>query len=77
MMQDNVPQKLQSKGVIRKIVEEGDKFLVSFPNHSGYFKVADNEMSDFLRGMLKNAYESGDEVAFMYDADLNITEVLV
>jgi len=75
-MQNNAAKTLQSKGTIRKIVEEGDKFLVSFPQHSGYFKVPDNEMSDFLRGMLKAAHENGEEVSFMYDADLNITEII-
>ena len=68
---------MQSKSKIRKITEKDGKVSVSFFSHDGYFHVVDNEMSDFLVGMLKTALETNQEIEFEYDQDLNINEIIV
>lgn len=64
-------------GKIRKIAEDNGQFLVSLAEHDGYFSVADNELSDFLQGLLRDARDTGAEVSFRYDANLVITEMLL
>ncbi len=67
---------MTASGKIRKIVEDNGQFLVSLADHDGYFTVADNELSDFLQGMFREAYAAGTEVSFRYNKDLVISEML-
>ena len=59
---------LKSKGVIGRIIEDKDRFLVSFPNHDGYLHVDEQDLRDRLR----KAQEEGREISFTYDATLKI-----
>ncbi|HEX2751563.1 MAG TPA: hypothetical protein VHP34_00345 [Alphaproteobacteria bacterium] len=65
----------QSSGVIRKIVERDGRFMVSFPNHSGYFKVADGKQQDALIARIRAAAESGVTLDFTFDKDFNIIDI--
>ncbi|MFN7114352.1 MAG: hypothetical protein ACK4PK_08330 [Alphaproteobacteria bacterium] len=66
----------ESKGVIRRIVERDGGFKVSFPNHSGYFSVAEGENRDDLIARLRDAAQTGTTITFRFDARLKITELL-
>jgi hypothetical protein len=45
---------LQSKGVVRRIVKDHDRFLVSFPKHDGYFHLDDEILREKIRkGIVK------------------------
>jgi hypothetical protein len=59
---------LQSKGIIRRIIEDKEKFLVSFPRHDGYFHADDQDLRDRLRKAQKEQVE----VSFTYDPTLKI-----
>lgn len=65
----------QSTGVIRKIVERDGAFKVSFPNHSGYFSVAEGENRDALIARLRDAAQTGATISFSFDARLHIIEI--
>lgn len=65
----------ESTGVIRRIVERDGGFKVSFPNHAGYFSVADGENRDALIARLRDAAQSGATISFRFDARLHITEI--
>jgi hypothetical protein len=59
---------LKSKGIVRGIIEEQNKFLVSFRTHAGYFHVEDRT----LRDQIRNAYREGREISFTFDPTLKI-----
>lgn len=67
---------MTATGKIRKIVEDNGQFLVSLADHDGYFTVADNELSDFLQGMFRDAHAAGTEVSFRYNKDLVVQEMI-
>lgn len=46
---------LESKGVVRRIIEEDGTLLVSFPNHDGYFRVADSANMPALKERILKA----------------------
>lgn len=62
---------LQSKGIVRRIVERNGETLVSFPNHDGYFHVAGE-----IKQKVLAAHALGREITFTYDHALNIVEVV-
>ena len=62
---------LKSKGTIRKTIEEGDKLLVSFPTHDGYFYVQDQD----LRQQIRKAGRGGREISFTFDPSLKILSI--
>lgn len=64
-----------STGVVRKIVERDGRFMVSFPNHSGYFKIADSARQDDLIARIRAAADSGATLDFSFDKDFNITDI--
>lgn len=66
----------ESSGVIRRIVERDGGFKVSFPNHAGYFSVADGENRDALIARLREAEKKGATISFRFDARLNIIEII-
>jgi len=59
---------LKSKGVVRRIIEDRDKFLVSFPTHDGCFHVED----EILRDTLRQAHVERREISFTFDPTLKI-----
>ena len=59
---------LKSKGIVRGIVEDQNKFLVCFPTHDGYFHVEDQT----LRDQIRNAHREGREISFTFDPTLKI-----
>lgn len=59
---------LKSKGIVRGIIEEQNKFLVSFTTHDGYFHVDDQT----LRDQICKAYTEGWEISFTFDPTLKI-----
>lgn len=65
----------QSTGVIRKIIERDGRFMVSFPNHSGYFKIAAGDRHEALIARIRAAAESGATLDFTFDKDFNITDI--
>ncbi len=67
---------MTASGKIRNIVDDNGQFLVSLADHDGYFTVADNELSDFLQGMFRDAVAAGPDGSFRYNKDLVISEML-
>ena len=63
---------LKSKDVIRGIIEDEHKFLVSFRGHDGYFH-ADDEA---LRDQLRKAHRDGREISFTFDPTLKIESLI-
>jgi hypothetical protein len=63
---------LESKGIVRRIIEDQNKFLVSFPTHDGYFYVDDQA----LRVQIRKAYTEGREIAFTFDPTLKILSLV-
>ena len=59
---------MQSKDVIRGIVEDQNKLLVCFENHDGYFHVDDPP----LRDLIHKVQHERREVSFIFDGTLNI-----
>lgn len=61
---------LESKGTIRRIIEENGEFLVSFPTHDGYFKAPEHLRAEILKAQAEKR-----EITFSYDRELNILKV--
>jgi len=59
---------LKSKGIVRRIIEDQNKFLVSFPTHDGYFHVDDQTLCD----QILKAHSEEREVSFTFDPTLKI-----
>jgi hypothetical protein len=66
---------LESKGTIRRIIEEGGTLLVSFPNHDGYFRVADSADAPALKERILEAQRNNEEISFIFDKKLNILKI--
>lgn len=66
---------LESKGTIRRVIERENEFLVSFPNHDGYFKVPPSAQAGALKEKILTAQKGNQEISFTYDADLNILKI--
>lgn len=62
---------IESKGIVRRIREDNEKFLVSFPAHDGYFNVKDQ----VLQQKIRQSNDEKKEITFSYDQDLTITDV--
>ncbi len=58
---------LETKGKVRKILEQDGLFLVSIPGHDGYFKAPAE-----LQAQVVDAYKSGSELTVTFDRNLNI-----
>ncbi|MBI3441961.1 MAG: hypothetical protein HY052_09235 [Proteobacteria bacterium] len=67
---------LESKGVVRRIIEEEGEFLVSFPNHDGYFKVPVSDQAPVLKGKVMKSKADNKEIVFTFDQKLNILKIL-
>lgn len=65
----------RSQGVVRRIVERDGRFMVSFPNHAGYFTVAAGVAHDALVARIRAAADRGATLDFTFDKDLNITDI--
>ena len=65
----------QSTGVVRRIIERDGRFMVSFPNHSGYFKIAEGAAQDDLIARIRAAAEKGTTLDFTFDKEFNITDI--
>jgi hypothetical protein len=63
---------LKSKDVVRRIIEDQNKFLVSFPTHDGYFHVDDQTLHDQIR----KAHPEWREIAFTFDPTLRILSLI-
>jgi hypothetical protein len=59
---------MRSKSVIRRIVEDENRFLVSFPKFAGYFLVEDRS----LRDKIIKAHADGRVISFTFDRCLKI-----
>jgi len=66
---------LESKGVIRRIIEEDGTLLVSFPNHDGYFRVSDSARMPELKEQILKAHRDNEEISFTFDKNLNILKI--
>ena len=60
---------MESKGTIRRIIEEGETLLVSFPKHDGYFRVDDPTLKERVR----KAQRDREEISFRFDGTPRIT----
>ena len=58
---------LESKDIVRKIIERDGRTLVSFQNHAAYYTLPAE-----LRAVAAASQEDGREVAFSFDKDLLI-----
>jgi hypothetical protein len=66
---------LESRGVIRRIIEEDGTLLVSFSNHDGYFRVPDSARMPELKERMLTAQRDNEEIFFTFDKNLNILQV--
>ena len=66
---------LESKGVIRRIIEEDGTLLISFPNHDGYFLVSDSARMPELKERILKAQLDNEEISFTFDKDLKILKI--
>jgi hypothetical protein len=67
---------LESKGTIRRIIEQGETLLVSFPNHAGYFRVTDSAKAPAMKERILEAQQNKQEISFIFDKHLNILKLL-
>ncbi|MBL8714098.1 MAG: hypothetical protein JNM12_14480 [Alphaproteobacteria bacterium] len=58
---------VQSKDIVRKIVERDGRVLVSFQNHAAYYTLP----AEF-RAIAASSQQEGREVSFSFDKDLLI-----
>ena len=65
----------ESRGTVRKILEEDGEFLVSFPSHDGYFKIPPSPAAAELRKKIFTAQKEKEEISFTYDKELNILDI--
>ncbi|MDY0008132.1 MAG: hypothetical protein RBS08_00365 [Bdellovibrionales bacterium] len=65
----------ESQGVIRRMIERDGVFMVSFPNHAGYFSIAEGDAQSAMTERIRRAAESGETISFRFDARLQITEI--
>lgn len=66
---------MESKGVVRRIIEEDGGFLVSFSNHDGYFEVSGSAGTRELKERIRKAHRDREEITFSFDRDLNILQI--
>jgi hypothetical protein len=64
---------LTSTSGIKGIIEEGDRLMIAFFKHNGYFHVplTDREICTKIR----EAYQNDEIVSFHYDAELRVLSV--
>jgi hypothetical protein len=62
---------LKSKDIVRGTIEDGNKLLVSFRTHDGYFYAQDRE----LREQIHQAEREGREISFTFDPTLKILSI--
>jgi len=67
--------KLQSRSVVRRIVEQGGEFMVSFHTHNGYFFVAPSPDAPALKERLWKSQREQEEITFTFDRNLRILEI--
>jgi hypothetical protein len=63
---------LETRGKVRRVLEEDGEFLVSITGHDGYFRVPETAKSAALRQQVLSAQEQGNEISVVFDRDLNI-----
>lgn len=66
---------VESKDVVRGIIEEDGTFLVSFSGHDGYFRIPDSARMTKLKERILKAQRDHDEITFSFDRDLNILQI--
>ena len=66
---------MESKGIVRRIIEESGALLVSFPNHDGYFRVPESADMPEMRQRLLKAKRDNEEISFTFDKMLNILKI--
>jgi hypothetical protein len=69
-------QTRESKGIVRRTIEEKGGFSVSFANHACYFLVPPSEHMDDLKKKILEAQQNKKEIAFVFDKKLNILKIL-
>jgi hypothetical protein len=65
----------ESKGIVRRVIEQDGGFLVSFPNHDGYFKIPESDQAADLKQKIRGAQDSKEEISFVFDKELNILKI--
>jgi hypothetical protein len=66
---------LESKGVVRRIIEKDGTLLVSFPKHAGYFRVPDFAGTPEMKERILKAQRDREEISFTFDRNLNILQI--
>ena len=66
---------MESKDVVRRIIEEDGATLVSFQGHDGYFRVPNSAGAADLKERLLQAQREKKEISFTFDRDLNILKI--
>ncbi len=69
-------QTIESKGIVRRTIEEKEGLLVSFINHDGYFLLPPSEEADDLKKKILQSQEDKKEISFVFDKKLTILKVL-
>ena len=66
---------LESKGVVRRIIDRDGTLLVSFPNHDGYFRAPDSTRMLELKERTLKAHRDQEEISFAFDRNLNVLQI--
>lgn len=66
---------LESKGVVRRIIEEDGVLLISFLKHPAYFRVPQSPNMLALKERIFKAQQDKGEISFTFDKNLNILTV--
>ena len=64
---------LQSKGIVRNVIEKNGQLLVSFPSHDGYFHVPLGNAE--LCARIIESRDKKTELSFTFDRDLQILSI--
>ena len=75
IIRNKIMNTVESKGIVRRVIEEDGEFLVSFPNHDGYFKIPPSAQAPELRKKILDAKAGQREITFVFDKDLNILRI--
>jgi hypothetical protein len=67
---------MESKGVVRRIIEEEEGVSVSFFEHDGYFRIPPSGQMAEIKQKIFESAQNKTEIAFVHDKPLNILRIL-
>jgi hypothetical protein len=75
-IQEKTMQTMESKGVVRRIIEEEEGVSVSFFEHDGYFRISPSGQMAEIKQKIFESAQNKTEIAFVHDKTLNILRIV-